>query len=67
MIVFSAPFTPEGQYEEDFILNRRANIIYRIEELGESQTNVAKALRLSQSRVFQLYRQALKNRRTGLI
>lgn len=59
--------TPAEQFAQDEADKRNLRVIYMIEAEGMRQVDIAKALRLSNSRVHQLYYRGLKKQRRGQI
>lgn len=58
--------TAQDQYESDPVRLRDLDILNRI-EAGERRKDIAASLRVSYSRVSQLYERAMKWRRLGVI
>ena len=59
--------TPKGQWLYEPVLAKQVEVLDLIEVEGLRQKDIAKKLRVSQSRVHQLVKSARKNRRMGLI
>jgi hypothetical protein len=59
--------TPEGQFLYEEALRRQSEMAYRVECLGEAQQDIARKWGLSQSRAWQIYQNAKKNRAAGLL
>lgn len=59
--------TPEGQWHYGPVLTKQIEVLDLLEAEGLRQKDIAKKLRVSQSRVHQLIQTAKKNRARGLI
>ena len=57
---------PEELYHEDTILRRDLFVLYQHQN-GVADVNIAKTMRLSNSRVWQIRKRAEKRRKLGVI
>ena len=61
------PDTPEKQHNEDIVIMRESRVMYDRDALGMRFTEIAAKMRLSNSRIRQIYIKGRKRRMRGLI